>query len=281
MAMNVTVNRSTGFSPYCLLFGRDANLPLDIIFGPPAREDAPPGSTYGQYVQELKGRMKAAIEEARDGMKRAVSRQRQAYHGQAKTFEVGTQVLLFCPPVKPGTSRKFASHWTGPWTIKRRLNDTMYELEPRMTWEFRPKSLAVAVDRLKLYHPEEGDVETPPNPGHQLKMEGDEFAEGPFEPKRDDDDSDDEGGGWGGGGGGGPPPPPLGPGPVPRSAGGRTDPGTGYTGSHTATHTPGDPTTTASGGRRSSYPASNATAVPAPFPAADSTSPAEPGGGGC
>ena len=215
MAMNVTVNRSTGFSPYCLLFGRDANLPLDIIFGPPTREDAPPGSTYEQYVRDLKGRMKAAIEEARDGMKRAVSRQRQAYHGQAKTFEAGTQVLLFCPPVKPGTSRKFASHWTGPWTIKRQLNDTMYELEPQMTWEFRPKSLGVAVDRLKLYHPEEGDVETPPTPGHQLKMEGDEFAEGPFESKRDDDDSDDEGGGWGGGGGGGPPPPPPAPGPAP------------------------------------------------------------------
>ena len=206
MAMNVTVNRSTGFSPYGLLFGRDPNLPLDVIFGPPAREDVPPGTTYEKYVRELKGRMKAAIEEAREGMKRAVIRQRRAYHGQAKLFAPGAQVLLFCPPVKPGTSRKFANHWTGPWTIRRQLNSTMYELEPQMTWQFRPRSLAVAVDRLKLFHPEEGDEEAPPTKNHQLDMKGDEFAEGPFHAQRPDDDSDDDlGWGGGGGGGGGPP----------------------------------------------------------------------------
>ena len=96
MAMNVTVNRSTGFSPYELLFGRDPNLPLDVIFGPPARENVPTGTTYEQYVRDLKGRMKSAIEEAREGLRRAVARQRPSlpWTGEAlRTRNTGVVVL--------------------------------------------------------------------------------------------------------------------------------------------------------------------------------------------
>ena len=59
---NCTVNETTGFTPYFLMFGRHAKLPIDIVFG----TDPDIRRTSGKsYVSDLKERLKFAYELAR------------------------------------------------------------------------------------------------------------------------------------------------------------------------------------------------------------------------
>ena len=60
MAYNTSVQSSTGFTPFYLMFGRQARLPVDIIY----ETGAPEGEStdVGTYVTSLKRRMSEAFE---------------------------------------------------------------------------------------------------------------------------------------------------------------------------------------------------------------------------
>jgi hypothetical protein len=88
-------------------------------------------------------------------------------------------VWLWTPRLRPGQSRKFALYLTGPWQIKRQLNELMYEITPHHSWA-RQGSEAVSIDCLKPFHAMYIDAlehHYPPDPKADLKMLGDEFTE--------------------------------------------------------------------------------------------------------
>ena len=45
------------------------------------------------------------------------------------SFKVGDSVYLHVPHVAKGMSRKLTSPWRGPYLIKARLSDSLYELQ--------------------------------------------------------------------------------------------------------------------------------------------------------
>jgi len=202
-AIRTSKNRTTGFAPYQLLFGRYPSSTLDLLFGTPI-DDVQYGSHH-EYAQQLQHRIQLAHQWAQDNIRKAVDRQRRAYHQEAKHFQEGTKVWLFTPRLRPGQSRKFARYWTGPWTIVKRINELMYRIAPDPTW-LRKKDEVVSVDRLKLFHDDEiSDITKyqPPPEDADLSMTGDEHAEQVLTHQSDDDDDDD------GNGLNIPPPPPL------------------------------------------------------------------------
>ena len=59
-AYNCSSNEATGFSPYYLMFGREARMPVDLYFG--ASSDGTQYKTYVKYVIDMKKELKAAYE---------------------------------------------------------------------------------------------------------------------------------------------------------------------------------------------------------------------------
>jgi hypothetical protein len=176
-AMNTTVSTVTGYTPFRLMFGRDPNTPLHLLFG---RPDLQSRESVHEYVAQLQDSFVQAHKLARGNIARAVERRRRQYNEDEKGFSVGQRVWLFSPVNPLGLARKLTTHWTGPWTILERLSPLLYRIKGESTWNIRKLEQVVSVDRLKLYNPPIGAVGQPPTAQHDLSSDSDPFAERPF-----------------------------------------------------------------------------------------------------
>ena len=106
MAYNTSVQSSTGFTPFYLMFGRQARLPVDIIYG----TGAPEGESrdVSTYVSLLRRRMSEAFEIVRRNVSKHHQYQKVLYdekvHG--KPFEPEDWVWLHSPVIPRESSRK-------------------------------------------------------------------------------------------------------------------------------------------------------------------------------
>ena len=91
-AYNATRHTSTGHSPFYLMFGRQARLPVDLLFEDPENE----GKSYGKYVSELRDRIKKAYNLASESARKSQVRQKQNYdiRARAAVLEAGDRVLV-------------------------------------------------------------------------------------------------------------------------------------------------------------------------------------------
>ena len=117
MTHNVSVHPSTGFSPFYLMFGRQARLPIDLIYGtgPQVVEN----QSVGEYAASLKSRVSAAFDLVRRNISQHHVYQKELYdrkvHGQP--FSTGDWVWLHSPVIGKGGSRKLNFPWKGPYTV--------------------------------------------------------------------------------------------------------------------------------------------------------------------
>ena len=115
MAYNTSVQATTGYSPFCLMFGRNARLPIDIMF-PTEKPDV---LNYGEYATKLKSTLKEAFNTVRSHVGEKQESQKQFYnkkcHGQP--LKPGDLVWLHSKVVPQGKSKKLYHPWTGPWKV--------------------------------------------------------------------------------------------------------------------------------------------------------------------
>jgi hypothetical protein len=104
------------------MFGINASVSLEMVFGaPPTLSDNL--ADIVEYTTNLRSRMAKAHAYVRKNMRSAVDRQHQAYYKDRRTYQPTQPVWLWTPRLRPGQYRKFAVYWTGPWQIKRQLNE--------------------------------------------------------------------------------------------------------------------------------------------------------------
>lgn len=84
-AYNCTLNESTGYSPYFLMFGRQARLPIDVAFG--VASDGSSTKSYLRYVKNMKRDLQAAYQLAE-------SMANQKNDGNKQHYD---QRVCFCP----------------------------------------------------------------------------------------------------------------------------------------------------------------------------------------
>ena len=147
MAYRTSVQESTGATPFSLMFGREARLPIDVIFGPPPGEKP---ASPSQYALLLRQRLEAAYHCVRTQLSLQQRRQKTLYDQKASgaPYCVRDLVWLHCPAVARGHSRKFHRPWQGPYNVVKVITDVLYRIQqvkhPR-------RRVVVHYNRLKAY----------------------------------------------------------------------------------------------------------------------------------
>ena len=114
------VHKSTGFSPYQLLFGRDTKQLIEFSISVSKSRTSPTTNQF--YFSALKRSIKSIQERARSNLRHAESKQK-AFHDQSVTTEhlaIGKLVLVYKPVTR--NSPKFQKHWECPYLVVSRLS---------------------------------------------------------------------------------------------------------------------------------------------------------------
>ncbi len=118
-AMNTSVSRTTGFTPYEVVHGFKARLPLHNALGLVFDEDDP--STFSRRIYEIYEQCReaeaAAFKAARDRLLKANRRRRADY-------DPGDYVLAY-----DDTADKLSPPWRGPYLVLAKPRDLVYELQ--------------------------------------------------------------------------------------------------------------------------------------------------------
>jgi len=176
LALRTARNRHTGVTPFYALYGREAPLPLDLMF-----EDSHPVETSNLYGEKMAQRMKKAYHFIRTNLQAAVERARQDYRGQlqGKPLEVDNLVWLYIPVIKirEMKNKKHLVFWYGPFKILEKISDVMYRIQTHGDWNRRVLTEVVSIDRLRRY---KANPHYPPPPmdltAEDVRI-ADEFAE--------------------------------------------------------------------------------------------------------
>ena len=144
LAYRTSVQETTGATPYSLMFGREARLPADIMFGLPPGQTA---SSPNDYALNLRQRLEQSYHtvRARTGLKQ--DRQKELYDLKAhgSPFKIDDKVWLNCPAVPRAKHKKFHCFWQGPFVVKKKISDVLYQIQQ----ENSSRKQIVHFDRLK------------------------------------------------------------------------------------------------------------------------------------
>ena len=127
IAYNTTIHSTTGYSPFYLMYGREPQLPIDIVYG----TQSPSRTDVNNFVQQSHKLMEQAYHRVREHLSAGHQRQKDIYdkrvHG--KPYQEGDAVWLLDPVVAEGQSKKFHHSWKGPFRVLKRISDCDYLVE--------------------------------------------------------------------------------------------------------------------------------------------------------
>ncbi|KAF4529191.1 hypothetical protein B566_EDAN017623 [Ephemera danica] len=154
-AYNTSIQASTQYSPFELVYGRMPILPIDQALCP---------NITTEYVLGRKTDIETAREIARKNIQAVQDKMKDRYDKVHKKedFKVGDKIMLFSPIKKKGLSPKLTHKNYGPYTISRKISDLNYEIMVPKGKKREMSKQIVHINRMTLFHapePESSDDE--------------------------------------------------------------------------------------------------------------------------
>lgn len=127
---NCTRNEATGYSPYFLMFGREARLPVDICFG--VSSDSSSERTYLKYVSDMKKQLQAAYKVAESTAGKQNHENKQRYDKKIRYTQLmpGDRVLI--RNLGLHGKHKLADRWVStPYVVESQMSNVpVFRLKP-------------------------------------------------------------------------------------------------------------------------------------------------------
>ena len=145
MVVNSLPNRSTGYSPFFLMYGYHLVLPIELLKGDE--------STNVETVSKFLYRTQEVWRSARAQMEKAVVAQKKYYDKKHRDiqFAVGDTVLLSTQNLRlKGIPHKLQWKFCGPYKILEKIGAQAYRLKLPDTWRIHP---VFHVSLLKQWRP--------------------------------------------------------------------------------------------------------------------------------
>ena len=149
-AYSISEHSVTRVSPHEIVFGRQPRIPIENILG---RDDVvdplnPPGSKSSEALNL----MKQLIAESQLANKRRLDRRLAK-----NTFKEGDLVVVERTVRIPGATHKLSFQYVGPYKVKRKINETLVELEPN-SGSRTLSSYTIHASQLRQFINRDGDV---------------------------------------------------------------------------------------------------------------------------
>ena len=145
MAVNSLPNRSTGYTPFFLMYGYHPVLPVELLKG----DEITKVETVSKFLQ----RTQETWHTARAHMEKAVVTQQNYYNRKHRNvqFSVGDLVLLSTQNLRlKGIPHKLQRKFCGPYKVLERIGTQAYRLKLPDMWRIHP---VFHVSLLKQWRP--------------------------------------------------------------------------------------------------------------------------------
>ena len=143
LAYNTSEQTTLKNNPFYLFYGRNANLPNDIVVSHQDDDDE----------DSIRIKWSRALELAKENLQKAQHIQKTNYDKGSKltTYKINDLVLLKSPPL-PG---KFNPRWNGLFKVIKQLGSLNYEIQKYPIRNSKDKNIIVHSNRLKIFEPRE------------------------------------------------------------------------------------------------------------------------------
>ena len=162
-AYRTSVHSTTGETPFFLMHGRDARLPVDLVLESNDTDGFTSIQDYKKQLVETLTRVQQEVQQITNVLQQ--QRERKAnLNRPSHPFQVASLVWLYCKPrSRKGLTAKLMQPWQGPYRIVSFPHEMTAQLQ---TLTGRVLPAPAHVSRLKLY-------ETPTRPAVDLDLDDD------------------------------------------------------------------------------------------------------------
>ena len=130
LAYNANIHESTKESPAKMVFGRDLNLPTDLLTPHETQNDGHENDTCTEdYVFKLQKHLHMVHDSARQNLQKANMKHCKYYNNRLNytPFERGDQVYYF--HADKYANKEHNHKWKGPFTVVNKMSDCVYRIQ--------------------------------------------------------------------------------------------------------------------------------------------------------